>query len=160
MKKTLTLTLAIALTVGSLYSKPSHALVSVATGSSAILVAGLVVGSGGSLVIAAAGRPFSEFLLATAFGIVMLDGKEGRTMEFTSISKAAATKLGVTESERVSYNSELDQVNFLLSEVNEQIKSSPKKDVKTSKQAWESVEDLVSVETFSTMQKIAKSMVK
>lgn len=159
MKKTLTATMAIALTVGALYSPPSKALVGVATGSSAVLVAGLVLGSGGSLVIAAAGRPFGEFLLATLFGIVMLDGENGRTMEFTTVSVEAAKKLGITKDERLSYNSELDQVNFLLSEVNEEIQATTK-DTKASERAWASVKDLVAPETYSAMTKIAKAMVK
>lgn len=159
MKKTVTKTLAIALTLGSLYSPPSKALVAVATGSAAILVAGLVVGSGGSLVIAAADRPFEEFLLASLFGIVMLDGEHGRTLEFTAVNAEAAKKLGITKEERLSYNSELDQVNFLLSDVNEEIQSTTK-DINASERAWASVKDLVSPGTFSAMTKIANGMVK
>lgn len=159
MKKTITQTLAVALMMGALYSPPSKAAVSMVTGSSALLMVGLLGGSGGGLIVAAARMPFEVWGIVTIIGVVILDGENGRTMEFTTITPEAAKKLGITKEERLSYNSELDQVNFLLSEVNDEIQASTK-DSKASERAWASVKDLVAPETYSTLTKIAKSMVK
>jgi hypothetical protein len=159
MKKTITQTLAIALTLGALYSPPSKAAVSMVTGSTALLMVGLLGGSGGGLIVAAAQLPFEIWGLVTIAGVVILDGEEGRTVEFTAISPEGAKKLGITKEERLSYNSELDQVNFLLSEVNDDIQSSTK-DSKASERAWASVKDMVAPATYSTLTKIAKSMAK
>lgn len=159
MKRSLVTSLGMVLLAGSLYSTPSKAVVSMVTGSYPILISGLVVGAGGSLVVATAGRPIEDFLLVTLLGVVLLDGEHEQRIEFTSLNKDQGRKLGITEAERRSYNSEIDQVNFIVEEVLLGIESTTK-DVEASKRAWADVKDSVSPETFFALTKIARQSLK
>ncbi len=160
---------AVLLTVVTLsHSKPSQAAVSIFTGgATAILglkvIAVGVVGGYATAAIAqstcTSGDCFNGILgvllggAVIAVGVVILDGEQA--VEFQELDKKKATLLGVSESERESFNSELDQVNMLLEEVTEKMTSLESPTAQDSADAWNNVKDLVSPLTFSAMQKIA-----
>ncbi len=151
---------AILLTVVTLtHSKPSQAVVSVATGGAATV--GLYMIGGGVLGTAYVGSTCSEIgcivgiipLAFAAIGLLVLEGEQ--EMEFQSINAQSAAKIGLTEEERLSFNEELDQANMLLEEVDAKMSQLKYASPQDSVNAWNSVKDLVSPATFSAMIKIA-----
>ncbi|MFL5783590.1 MAG: hypothetical protein ACJ76H_03200 [Bacteriovoracaceae bacterium] len=168
MKKKFKVLFAMLFIVGSLtHSKHSEAAVSLATGGTAVV--GLaVMGTGaaagiiGTVII---GSTCSEmgclaklFPMAAgagivALGLIILDGEQ--TIEFKTLDKKSASALGVTETERESFNEELDQANMLLADVSVEMSKLENPTAEDSVHAWNQVKDLVSPATFATMQKIA-----
>lgn len=85
-------------------------------------------------------------------GIIVLD--EEQAMSYAEISKKEGLKIGLTNEEIHSYNSEIDQVNALASYVDTQMADLKKPTTEDAKVVWEEVSQAVSPETFSAMQKI------
>ena len=166
--KTIKTFIAVVLTVSTLsYSKPSQAVVSLATGGTALIglsmmgvgvvggvVATAIVGQGcrmeGCYVVLV---PVVIGAGIAAIGLLILDGEQ--QIEFKALTKAEAAKLGITGSELAAYNEELDQANMLLSDVAEEMSKLEKPSAEDSINAWKQVKDLVSSETFTVMQKIS-----
>ncbi len=162
----LRLFLAVLLTVTTLsHSKPSQAAVGAAF-STPVLIAGIVIAGGGTLVAAksllvdcrndssgmCAGLTVLILGPVVLLGLVLLDGEQ--QVEFQELSQSQAQKLGISSSELAVYNSELDQANMLVADVKSELSRMEKADENDSAAAWASVKDMVSPETFSVMHKI------
>ncbi len=162
--------LALAITMASLsYSKPSHAAVGMITLNPVMALTGLAMSGAGAGVIIA--DPFEyetngEALgkLAAGFffvvGLVVLDGENSQEVQFKAISPKDLVTLQITEKERLSYNSELDQVNFIFSEVQSEIAKANKPKLQDVKAIWDSYQNLVSEETFKAMVQVSRSAKK
>ncbi|MFL5783592.1 MAG: hypothetical protein ACJ76H_03210 [Bacteriovoracaceae bacterium] len=161
--------IAILLTVVTLtHSKPSQAAVGAAF-STPVLIAGLAIGGVGvvgsviglakcnqqsgdsaawcGVIVVLLGVP------VVLIGLVVLDGEQ--QLSFRELNNNEAAKIGVSAQELAVYNSEIDQANMLLSNVKEDLSAINNPTEKDSINAWSSVRDLVSPETYSVMQKIA-----
>lgn len=91
------------------------------------------------------------FLLGAVAGVVLLD--DAGVVEFNHISLENAKKIGIKRSDVDIYNSELEEVNMVFSEVSSELtKESTPEDAKN---LWSKYSDLVSPETFSVMQALA-----
>lgn len=150
------------------HTTPSEAVVGKIMHSKKVVTAGLwitgsgvTIGVGGTAIVSATcvdlGCLAVLFPMAVGgavalVGLVTLEGEQ--EIQFKALSKADAAKIGASESERLQFNSELDQANILFAEVSEQVASIKNATVEDSANIWEEVKDLVSPETFSTMQKI------
>ena len=145
-------------------SKPSQAAVG-AVVSAPLLIAGLVIAGGGAIVTATtanscvgdssglcAGLTLLFGLPVIAVGLIMLDGEQ--EIAFQELNLSQASRIGVSEAELVVYNSEVDHANMLLAEVKAELSQKTNPSEEDSASAWSNVKDLVSPETFATMQKI------
>ena len=91
-------------------------------------------------------------------GLVILDGEQHLT--YQEISPEAAAKLNISESERVSFNAEIDQVNALNSQVTEELAALENATLADSQTAWMEASKSLSAETFSAMQKVTLQLFK
>jgi hypothetical protein len=162
---------AVLLTVATLtHIKPAKAAVGAFVGGPVVvaglyIMGGAVVGTIGGLVAcevtndngdmagACGVIPMILGTLAAGVGLLVLDGEQD--YQFQELSPAHAKKIGVTPEELVVYNSEIDQANILMAEVKIELSKIEKPTAQDSVVAWSAVKDLVSSETFATMQKIA-----
>ncbi len=158
---------AILLTVATLsHTKPTQAAVG-AIVATPVLVAGLyitAVAAGGTIAGLISCKKSGDnsglckglILLVGApvilLGLVVLDGEQD--VEFRELNITEASKLGVSEDDLAVYNSEVDQANMLMADVKAELSQKKKATAEDSKVAWNAVKDMVSAETFSTMQKI------
>lgn len=145
------------------YSRPSSATVGLLSGNAWLAIGGAAATTGGFAHFVKRfdrheGIPgFIVFIL----GIVMLDGENGQEMAFSQVNKEEGQKIGLTEAERLSYNAELDQVNFMLEDVNATLSTMEKPRLEDSAKVWQDLKPMVSDLTFSAIQKIsAKSFKK
>ncbi len=146
--------LVLAILITFSFSRPSHAFLGAAHMNVAVMALGGAVFVAGSLSDMA-NDPSSKMqsLALRIAGLVFLDGKEGQEINFSALPSAQAQKLGLTDVELENFNSEVDQVNFLVSEVNSQAKNT-----KEANALWSDMQGQVSAETFSAMQKIARQL--
>lgn len=158
--------IAVLLTIVTLtHTKPSQAAVG-ALVSTPVLIAGLVVGGAGlvgtAIGVSKCGNGESSGLCGAfmiligapvmILGLVLLDGEQ--QVEFRELSKAEAKKLEISSADLEVYHSEIDQANMLIADVKAELSKIAKPTAQDSEKAWSSVKDLVSPETFATMQKI------
>ncbi len=92
-------------------------------------------------------------LASLGIGLLVLDGEQG--MVFAELDQANAEKLGVSESERLSFNSELDQVNALAEYVDSELAAIRNPTPEDAKSLWNTVTDTIHPLTLSTMQKVS-----
>ena len=85
-------------------------------------------------------------------GLVVLDGEQ--EVQFRELNRSEAAKIGISAQELAVYNSEIDQANMLMADVKSELSKIEKPTAKDSAAAWVGVRDLVSPETFASMQKI------
>ena len=161
--------IAVLLTVVTLtHTKPSQAAVG-ALVSTPVLIAGLVIGGAGvigtTVQMVRCGNSGNSDMqgVCAAFtlviglpvillGLVVLDGEQ--QVEFRELTNAEAKKLEISQADLAVYHSEIDQANMLIADVKAELSKVAKPTAQDSEKAWSSVKDLVSPETFETMQKI------
>ncbi len=150
------------------HSKPSQAAVG-ALVSTPVLIAGLVIGGAGligtAVSVSKCGDGGGEGQgLCKAFivligapiiliGLVLLDGEQ--EVGFRELSGIEATALDISRAELALYNSEIDQANMLIAEVQTELSKIAKPTAQDSQNAWSDVKELVSPATYGVMQKIA-----
>lgn len=167
-------TLAVAISQVAVPAQSAHALVGFLSWNPVLMGMGLaattgalVLAEGGAgLVRAVAGEPtYMEYGVAYTFagvgalGMIVLDGEGMQTLAFQEISSADAKRLGVNEIERLSFNSELDQVNLLTAEIQVRLNEQTSPTAAMAKDLWEGTRDCLRPDTFSAMQKIAAQWV-
>ncbi|MFL5783591.1 MAG: hypothetical protein ACJ76H_03205 [Bacteriovoracaceae bacterium] len=147
------------------HTKPSQAAVGAFVGTP-VLIAGLAIGGAGIVTTIAGvasckpgdssglcqGLIVLVFAPVVLLGLVVLEGEQ--KVEFRELSKEEANKLGISSNELAVYNSEVDQANMLVADVSAELSKIEKPTSEDSGVAWSKVKDLVSPETFATMQKI------
>lgn len=159
--------IAIALTIVTLsQTRPAQSAVG-AVVATPVLIAGLAIAGtgvigGGILAGQCKGDPASKSLCqalviliaapVVLVGLVVLDGEQG--IAFSELSEEEAARIGVAEAELAVFNAEVDQANMLLADVKAELSKKKTPSEKDSVVAWQRVKDMVSPETYSTMQKI------
>ena len=159
------------LIVTSLSSKPSQAAIGAIASAPVVITAGLValgIGATGvagtiaaSLLVQNNGQDLGDgffFNGVTAFGtlgvvgLIVLEGEQ--QLAFTELTTAEALKLNISESEKQSFNAELDQVNAVMAQVTAEVSSLENPTLADSQAAWMEVSQSLSPESFTVMQKI------
>lgn len=95
---------------------------------------------------------------ALFLGVLILENDQ--IILFNNLSYGEAIHLGVSEAERLSYNSEIDQVNALAAYVDAELSKISKPGIEDSRILWESVRGSVSPLTFQTLQKISAQVAR
>lgn len=166
MKKFYNSIIAICLIATSLtYSRPSQAAVGALIGTAPVMIAGLVVAGGGLVLTNVRGDHWSDSLanaffglIAMGAGLVILDGEN--SVVFDAVTAKEAKKIGLTKSEFLSFNSEIDQVNAVMNMVSEEVSQINNATAKESAEVWDNAREHLSAETFSAMVKVAQQMTK
>lgn len=161
------LTMALALTISMAAVKPAKAALTPSFGTTQTVVYGILftVGGAGLTVFSFKERPMYQRVMMivagvplAGLGLLLLDGEQGQQVAFGELSSEDASQMGVSESERLIFNSELDQANFLTTHVESrmvEIKSPSNED---SIAAWAEVKNEVSPETLSVMAKVLSQL--
>lgn len=92
-------------------------------------------------------------LFSGFWGFVILDGEqEGK---FSELSPDAAKSIGVSEQERLIYNSEIDQVNAIAREIGLELESLNSDSPEVARDLWLDLGSELSQETMKTVISIA-----
>jgi hypothetical protein len=105
-------------------------------------------------------RNESRNTLFAFFGMFVLDGENGRQIQFSELESEQAEGLNISEDERLIFNSELDQANSLVSQVTKNVSSLEKPTAKDAANEWDKLADSVAPETLKTMKAIASQQTK
>ncbi|MGE3608148.1 MAG: hypothetical protein AB7I27_01075 [Bacteriovoracaceae bacterium] len=163
MKKMINFALAALTCLTLTNSTPSHAVVGIFV-SPSIALAGLSLAVGGAVMSDKLNVKYDGVegimgLLAVA-GVIILDGSEGQQFAFTKLDSQNAIKLGLSVDEMNSFNSEIDQANFLISEVNHELSQIESPSAQDAAKIWKDLKELVSPETYAVMGKITSQLGK
>ncbi len=153
-------------------SQPSKAAVGAIVAAPAVVVGGLVAaGLGGSALFfgtdlfdhcpnTCEGGVVAGLLGITmiGLGVILLDGEQ--EIQFSTLNSKQARALGISAAELSSFNSEIDQANFLMSYVKDEVVGLKTTNFEESAKIWNEVKDQVSPETFSAMAKISSQLGK
>lgn len=163
--KTIRLFLACLLTLTTLtMSRPSHAVVGLATGNPVVTILGAASLGGAGIYMASGGnddlgesfvRAFFG-IIAGAVGLTLLDGEQA--YEFAEISPTEARSLGVSADEMVAYNLELDQVNAIAEAVATELPQ--KASVEEAKALWAQYGEMLDPQALAATIKISRTMAK
>lgn len=166
--------LSIALLAGSLtYSRPSQAVVAVLHWNVPLMINSVAVislGAGMALFdrvfmqrtnlwigeLANVGIVFGAG--AAVVGFVVLDGEEGQSATLTAIDEKFASELGISAREQAIYNSELEQVNFVVAQVMEEISGLQKPTVNDAKNVWAQYESALAPESMVVLTKLSQKL--
>lgn len=168
MKALSTLAIATCLTVSLSFSRPAQASVIGVAFSPVVLVGVLgpsAVGAANKYIIKSKGidrilTKFSTPLLAWTFGsfmgLMILDGEETQSYSYNQMSEEEALKLGLTSVELESYNSEVDQLNYLVAEVSGELARAENPTIDQSVKIWDELKPSLSPNTLSAVTKMWK----
>ncbi len=120
-------------------------------------VAGIVIGQA---IVKPDRKPMVPWwmLVPILAGFVILDGEQELT--YKELSKTDSEKLNLTESERMSFNAEIDQVNATVSFVADELAEMEDPKSEDSVRIWKDVKDLLSPEAFSALSKVTAQLYK
>lgn len=163
--KTIRIFLAFLLTLTTLtMSRPSHAVVGLATGNPVVTILGAAsLGGAGIYMAAGANDTIGESFVRAFFGLIvgavgltLLDGEQA--YEFAEISSSEARSLGVSAEEREAFNLELDQVNAIAEAVATELPE--KASVEEAKALWAQYGEMLHPQALSATIKISRTMAK
>ncbi len=97
-------------------------------------------------------------MIPLAVGMIILDSEQ--EFSYSGISAADGAKLALTPDEIVSFNNEIDEVNFLVSYVSSEAAKMEKPTSEEVVVIWNGVKDAISPEAFSAMQKVTAQLYK
>lgn len=168
--------LALVLTVSTLtFSRPSHSAVALVSFNAplALMSLGMLAGAGVAGIVGdkmyhsnndiiSSGGAFLQVgaAIIAIVGIITLDGEGGQKIEFAELSQKQAKLLGATTEETRIFNSELDMVNQVFTQVIGDLDLMEKPKPQDAKALWEQYESMLSAETVSVMKKISQSTAK
>lgn len=173
MKTLKTLLVIFCLVCMTLHSRPSQAAVGAIAAAPAAVTAGLyIVGAGGAafaggLIIDAkenaGGWAAFFFTLFVAIplgvlGLVVLEDEQA--LEFAPIEVSQAKGLGISESEILAFNSEIDQINALAAFVDSEVSKEEKPTKEHAAQLWEEVRGEISPAAFDGLVKVNGQLFK
>lgn len=90
-------------------------------------------------------------------GLFFLDEESG-VPSFTEISSERASKLGLSQIERISFNDSLEEVNMIKNEMILELATLEQPSLVDANRMWEESRDLLDTETFSALEKIRNSL--
>ncbi|EQC52091.1 hypothetical protein [Bacteriovorax sp. DB6_IX] len=91
--------------------------------------------------------------IALVTGLILLD-EDTQTVEFNEVSNELAQKKGLTLAEAQAYNSEIEEINIIFSEVAGQINEETSEE--EVRDLWQDHREFLSHEAFSALKKIVK----
>ncbi len=160
--------LSLALIAGSLtFSHPSSAVVSVLTLNVPLALSSLaVIGLGGGVVLLDKKVVHKNISIdgllmggiTATVGLIALDGQQGQTVSLTSIDNKLAAELNISEHEQAMYNSELEELNFIMTEVSEEISRFNKPTVREAKDVWARFENVISPESMKVLTQLSQKL--
>lgn len=155
------------LTLSLTASGPSKAVVSLATGpASAAAAYGInlvMMGLISNLIstkapVSNTTAKVTKVLAKISFftGLLLLESEQN--VIFTRINPEEASELGISDEDRLIYNSEIDGANAMSAHVQTALASLENPTAEDSKKAWDLLSNSVSPETFKTMQTLASQL--
>lgn len=151
--------------------RPAQAIMSVGTTSPILFVLGSVVFLGGSGGVSYGFRcaeennkscaPVAGFsstvlgALAIGAGIIMLDERSPVSARLAALTPAKAKAFGVTESDRLAFNSEIDEANAVLESVAIESFKDARPSAARTHALWKANREKLSPGTFNALEKIA-----
>ena len=133
-------------------------------GSAPMVITGLVMTAGGTgsvmVGVTLRGSTGAFEVMGAVFsvlGLIILDGDEGQKIEFAALSDEQGSMLGITNIERLTYNSEVDLANTILDQISSDVETSENPSEELSKELWGRYSQYVSPETFKVMQTIVSN---
>jgi hypothetical protein len=151
-----------------LHSKPSEAALLQLGYTTKSLIIGVVLAGGG---VAGTGYAITQIkkhpviaigamifitLPAILLGSMILDEKQ--PIAFKALESAEAKPLGISESERLSFNAEIDAVNALSEYVLLSMEENQNVSEEFASAKWSEVKDAVSPETFNALVKVSQQL--
>lgn len=94
------------------------------------------------------------------FGLVLLDGAIGQTIQYKAVNAQEAQKLGLTSEEVASYNSHLEEVNLVLQSVESDLGEIKNPTTKDSAAVWSKYSGALPQATMSATAKISAAAFK
>ncbi len=153
MKRLSSLFLATLLFTNLSFTRPAQAtVVTSVTGVAALVLFG-AFGATTYYELFKASKKQKPFLRAAIFGMMLLDGEQA--IAFSPLNEKEARELQVSEFDRLVFNAELDQVNFIVSEIEAEMSELKHPSVEDSRRAWDDQRSQLSDSTFNVIQKIA-----
>ncbi len=152
--------------MATIISAPARSAVGVSFAAPAAVVAGvaiLVVSAGGAyggyrlIKTGRTGLGIAAFAVTAVggyFGLLILDGEQ--SAKFAELSAEAAQELGVSESDREIFNSEVEQVNAIAREIGSELVKADSDSVELSRDLWIDLGSELSPETMKTVIAIAQ----
>lgn len=95
---------------------------------------------------------------ALLLGIVLLDDEQN-ALAFTAVDSTTGEELGMTEAERVAYNSELDEINAIRTQIGADLIVSGAPSIEKSNALWSNYSREISSEAFAGVKKISQAFV-
>lgn len=92
-------------------------------------------------------------------GIVLLDD-DSHTLQFGVIASADAQKIGMSEAELAAYNSELDEINAVRTQIGAELAREEKPSIEQSRELWNKYSQELSPEAFAGVQKISQTFLR
>jgi hypothetical protein len=97
-------------------------------------------------------------ILGTVGGLVLLDGSNGQDVAFSPIhSQTLATQIGLSQTELVAYNRQIDAINLIRENVASQLPRDPEHGVQDAASLWEKYRSDLSSAAFSAAQKVSRA---
>ena len=102
-------------------------------------------------------KPVKDFVgigsaILIGAGLILLEGQQ--SFSYSEITQEDAQDLGITESERLSFNSQIDEVNAVNAQVTAEVSSIEDATAEDAKAVWETARSALSPEAFSALQKV------
>lgn len=161
----------------TLHSKPTQAGIGAIVAAPVVVTSGLVIaGAGvgvfaldiGTALVLSVVNPNAQYpggIFSFVFGIpllglglIVLD--EGATFQYGPIETKAGKKIGLSVTEIMSFNSEVDQINALASDVDQELKAMGSNKSEDAAALWLEARENISPEAFSALVKVTAELYK
>ena len=103
------------------------------------------------------GVTLSLFGLALIGPILLDDGTVG-DLEFVAVDQARAAQVGLTEIERLAFNSELDEINAIKETITSDLNRDEKPTTEKAHALWNEYGQSLSLDAFSGLEKISAAL--
>lgn len=92
------------------------------------------------------------------FGPILLDDGTVGDLEFVAVDQARAAQAGLTENERLAFNSELDEINAIKETITSDLKRDEKPTAEKAHALWNEYGQSLSQDAFSGLGKISTAL--
>lgn len=149
-------------------SQNANATIAVALGIPVALVIGGILGGAGLVtgwfgigqISDGVPVPTLVGVIMALVGVIVMDGAEGQTIAFQTVSLENAKALQLSDAEMNSYNNEIDEINNVKEMVGRDLAQLQKPGLGDSTKLWAKYSSSLSPESFSAVQKIAAQFIK
>jgi|GEM_PF-1712603 len=92
------------------------------------------------------------------FGPILLDDGTVGDLEFVAVDQPRAAQVGLTENERLAFNSELDEINAIKETITSDLKRDEKPTAEKAHALWNEYGQALSQDAFSGLEKISTAL--